>query len=529
MAQIVKLRRSSVSGQKPTNSNLQLGELALNTTDGKVFLAKSGSLGPSVEELVSTNTTNTGSINLIGDITASGNISGSFIGDGSGLYNIPSSGVTGLELNKIVSGSVSASISPNRGLEVNTSVNLGGSVFDEHKITGSVTIYDNLTLGAGDKSSSVIFRSVISSSLLPDSDGVHHFIGSPFRRWESVHAFTGSFNHIEGWSGQTVTIQDSVITGSFTGSFIGDGSGLYNLPYSGLTDVPPLISGSLQISELGFTTTSSFENFTSSVVLTSQTGSMTVLSASYAVTAAFALSSLGGGDSQGRTAIYEQTTPSTGWTFNHYLGEKYPAISVFDSNDNIIVPTNINAVDDNTLTLTFTSPVSGVVSATVGGGLPSISQSYDGRVLAVENDGPTWKTGILSGSLQISNLGYAITGSNTFGGSQTINGDLVISDSIVKQITATGLTTNTNIIMLPTSSYNGGFFDYIVKDGTNFRAGNIMTIFNGNTVKFTETSTNDIGDTTPVTISVAQSNGNITLNTQISSGTWTIKVLSRGI
>jgi hypothetical protein len=46
MSQIVKLRRSSVSGQKPTNSNLQLGELALNTTYGKVYMAKSGSLGP---------------------------------------------------------------------------------------------------------------------------------------------------------------------------------------------------------------------------------------------------------------------------------------------------------------------------------------------------------------------------------------------------------------------------------------------------------------------------------------------------
>ncbi len=45
MAQIVKLRRSAVPGQKPTNSNLQLGELALNTTDGKVFMAVSGSLG----------------------------------------------------------------------------------------------------------------------------------------------------------------------------------------------------------------------------------------------------------------------------------------------------------------------------------------------------------------------------------------------------------------------------------------------------------------------------------------------------
>ena len=91
MAQIVKLRRSSVPGQKPTNSNLQLGELALNTTDGKVYMAKSGSLGPSVEELISTNTVNTGSINITGDITGS-IFTGSFKGDGSGLYNRALSG-----------------------------------------------------------------------------------------------------------------------------------------------------------------------------------------------------------------------------------------------------------------------------------------------------------------------------------------------------------------------------------------------------------------------------------------------------
>jgi len=66
MAQIVKLRRSSVSGQKPTNTNLQLGELAQNTTDGKIFLAKSGSGGPSIEEIIVTNTSNTGSDKSVG-------------------------------------------------------------------------------------------------------------------------------------------------------------------------------------------------------------------------------------------------------------------------------------------------------------------------------------------------------------------------------------------------------------------------------------------------------------------------------
>ena len=84
MAQIVKLRRSSVSGQKPTNTNLQLGELALNTTDGKIFLAVSGALAPTIEEAIVTNTQNTGSINLSGSIRLNGveSVTGSVLVNG---------------------------------------------------------------------------------------------------------------------------------------------------------------------------------------------------------------------------------------------------------------------------------------------------------------------------------------------------------------------------------------------------------------------------------------------------------------
>jgi len=57
---------------------------------------------------------------------------GSYTGDGGGLYNIPASGIVGLNLNAIVSGSVSASISPDNGLQINTNVNapsFTGSLF----------------------------------------------------------------------------------------------------------------------------------------------------------------------------------------------------------------------------------------------------------------------------------------------------------------------------------------------------------------------------------------------------------------
>lgn len=82
MAQVVKLKRSSVEGKVPTTSNLELGELSINTHDGRAFLKKNDG-SDSIEHLVTTNSQTTGSIELIGNITASGGISS------SGVLSIP--------------------------------------------------------------------------------------------------------------------------------------------------------------------------------------------------------------------------------------------------------------------------------------------------------------------------------------------------------------------------------------------------------------------------------------------------------
>jgi hypothetical protein len=907
-----------VSGQKPTNSNLQLGELALNTTDGKVYMAKSGSLGPSVEELISTNTVNTGSISITGDISGS-IFTGSFKGDGSQLYNIPYSGVTGLELNKIVSGSVSASISPNRGLEINTDTTITGSLtisgsntlvqvlgdiqtdgfirFDpvSKNIDASISAsylfvssstndlyfsqngngYSNVTRLRwleGNMYSGLLHGGVITATNggttfnVSEGNGIivslnasltdDPYPTTKFVQWDSftgqtltyrtthiqtfigindngeIHQQTGAFNagqynslitlgtvihqnlstvnasitypnvaygykqrtydffkafgalklsglnmiptgslglnvgsgtawadgrnyqndpdnpsyiidpgtavskifryyQVSGTTfvqdtnngagyttidptkyvlngtltsvGGDYTIQrvfwypnsatkgivvyygndtygtireaidniqieqfveientkqnaiylgsiiiagngdftqsnkfsivpgglfrnvggnggggsiptsrlvdlsdvdvlsaqdndlliynvdtlkweskkslegDYTITGSLnvTGGLTGsiDYSNITNKPtlvsgspqisYTGITDIPNgIVSGSQQVIDLGFTTTSSFEsftssyttdsssfdsrintitgsisglnsftssinNFTSSVVLTSQTSSMSVLTSSYALTASFALNA--GGGTEGRTARLDQTTASTTWTFNHNLGEQFPAVTIYDFSDNVVIPTTINAQDNNTLIITFSLPQSGTATATVGGGLPFISSSFDGYVLSAVGSAPTWKGGIISSSLQITNFGYATTGSNTFTNNQTINGTLSVRNSLIQQITTTGVTTNTIITSFPTSSYDGGFFDYVIKNGVNLRSGTVTSVWTPNNVEFNEVTTNDLGNTSGVNMLVTLSGGNANLNANVSSGTWTIKVLSRGL
>ena len=63
MAQNILLKRSGVAGKTPTTSSLSVGEIAINTYDGKVFIHKSGSVD-TIEQIVVTNTIVTGSITL---------------------------------------------------------------------------------------------------------------------------------------------------------------------------------------------------------------------------------------------------------------------------------------------------------------------------------------------------------------------------------------------------------------------------------------------------------------------------------
>ena len=82
MAQTVKLKRSSVAEKVPTTSDLELGELAMNTVDGKVYFEKNDG-SPSVQTILTTDSQTTGSVDLTGAVTAS-----YFKGDGSAVTNV---------------------------------------------------------------------------------------------------------------------------------------------------------------------------------------------------------------------------------------------------------------------------------------------------------------------------------------------------------------------------------------------------------------------------------------------------------
>ena len=104
-----------------------------------------------------------------------------------------------------------------------------------------------------------------------------------------------------------------------------------------------------------------------------------------------------------------------------------------------------------------------------------------------------------------------------------------LSPSLNSTIKVSASTGTTNVYSIPTSAYTGAFFDYTVNDGTNLRAGNIMSIWSGTTVQYSETSTTDIGNTSGITFNLTISSGNAILRTSGTTSGWTVKTIIRSI
>lgn len=112
MSQTILLRRSNLAGKVPTTASIELGELAINTNDGRAFLKKDDGVNVTIEQLVVTGAEVTGSINILGTGSfgqleingnanfdgnvnfaspVSGAFTGSFKGDGSYLTGVTAS------------------------------------------------------------------------------------------------------------------------------------------------------------------------------------------------------------------------------------------------------------------------------------------------------------------------------------------------------------------------------------------------------------------------------------------------------
>ena len=334
-----------------------------------------------------------------------GSFTGSFIGDGNGLFNIPASGIVGLNLSQIVSGSVSASISPDSGLQINTNVTATSFT---GSLSGTASFAQTASYVETAQTSSYVLQAVSSS-----------FASSG----------TGEF------------------TGSFSGSFVGDGSQLTGIISSKWSGSNPITRDSdVEI-------TGSFNVKGQTTLFTTGSGTLTVQ---------------GSGSAQPLFLV-------TG-----SIGE---LISVIDQ-------------DDPNSPLLIVSGSAGqlfVVENSITGSLLQIYDSSSNSVFEVNND---------------AEIVYGVSSS------------ILSTQYLTIPVTASYQT----IYNIETGSFTGAFVNYTVVSSSNARAGQLMSVWNGGTASYTETTTTDIGDTSQIAFDVIMTGSvaQLSVSSSLTTG-WQVK------
>ena len=118
---------------------------------------------------------------------------------------------------------------------------------------------------------------------------------------------------------------------------------------------------------------------------------------------------------------------------------------------------------------------------------------------------------------------------NTSGSAGSVAWANITGRPYVVNASTTSASTTTTIANVVHATYTAAFFDFVIKNGTNVRAGIVYACHDGTNVEFAETSTVDLGDTSDVTLAVDISGTNMRLRATTTSSTWTIKSLIRAI
>jgi hypothetical protein len=139
-------------------------------------------------------------------------------------------------------------------------------------------------------------------------------------------------------------------------------------------------------------------------------------------------------------------------------------------------------------------------------------------------------TDSLSGSLFSVNDISGLPILETFSDGTTLMGSYLAPALFTTQKTTTTNSGSFVIYNIPTGSYDGLYVDYTARSGSNARAGQIMAIWSGSSVNYTETTTTDFGTTSNLLLGVSISGSNMALTGSVATGSgWVIKSIIRSI
>ena len=355
---------------------------------------------------------------------------------GTSLLNISSTVVSGSATSVATFGSY--------GGNVSGSVSSTGS-FGYLNVDGDAVIGGNITFGDAD-TDNIIFGAEVSSSILPDADSTYDF-GSSTKYWKDAYidsvtatgnvsssvSSTGSFGRVEiaGALTNNSDMFTTHLTGSFSGSFAGQ-IGSRKLHEESSAATTWTINHNLGSQYVNVTVYDSNDVMVIPTSVTANNANTMTLTFGSPVAGTAMLGLGGGSTADGRTHIHSQASAGTNWRVTHSLGEQFPAVTVYDDNDEVIIPATIKATGINHADLTFEESISGNAHFSVGNGIPGITSANAGKFIRISSTGTNLEftaantdvTGALSitGSLSVEGHGH-ITASGNISASGTIYAD----------------------------------------------------------------------------------------------------------
>jgi hypothetical protein len=457
-----------------------------------------------------------------------GSFTGSFKGDGSNLYNIPASGVTGLNLTQIADGSVTASVSNANGFRVNSNTEITGALV----ISGSISL-NGVPVGTG-KLDETTFNTYTSSvddyiddtqalidtlattgsnlfkgtqthsgSIVPSVDNTYD-LGSPDYQWRDVYISSGSL-YIDGSKVLSSTAQELTITTD-------DGQSIKIL--EGTTDsiVLQVADGDIELKSSAdgdilldptngkIMLKGPVEILNGQKIQSSVNGTPVVFANDIVVSGSIELtgtidgidlSSLSSslntriGSIESTTLLLNEFTSSTIGRLNSLESETSSLSSSIGSVSSSITNTTNNLSSSiGVFSSSFTSTITNLSSSmiTLSSSFTDTDISHNNRLNTIESR-------------------YTTTGSNVFIGNQTITGSLYVSQNLIVQgesslenVTASAVSIGTNTVILNSNTPSVRYAGIAVYDSgsTNVTASLLYdSLTNQWKFKHLDTGTND--------------------------------------
>lgn len=577
--QYLKLRRSAIPGKIPETSSIDFGEIALNTYDGLAFIKKSGSLGEEIVVLgigASTSGSFTGSF--------SGSFTGSLLGTASWAQNATTASyVVTAQTASYVLQAVSSSFATNAANATTASYILNAisasyaataSIATSASFASTASSADNFTVRGTLTAQTIVAQTITSSTDFVTgstrfgslSSNTHQFTGSvsvtgslsvnnssvvtgigtsgQVAYWNGTTSQTGSTKLTYDGSKLTVGTSGNAIPGAITiARFVNNTDGsdveingngyarLYFNDYSRGSDLKYYemlnYETNFKISRLNDGNSIRSERLT----IFGATGNVFI--GSSPVDGGFKFDVSGSTRLNGNTQITGSLTVTQGITGSLFGTSSWAANAVTSSYI-------LNAVSASFATTasywsgSILNATSASFASTASYVLDAVSASYasnGGVTQIVAGTNVTISPTSGTGSVTINaaaGAAFPFTGSALITGSLTVTGSIFTTSTLnvgtsqfnnTASITSAGTTI---ISQLATGSYTSCFYNYTIASASNARSGQVMSVWNGATVRYTEVTTTDIGNTATASFAVALSGANIQLNFT-APGSWTVK------